>query len=57
MLNRNGHVSHVIRVSFVTGFGDKVRCFRCQGELKKWSVGAVPMEEHRKMFKHCVAVK
>ena len=43
--------------SFIAGFGDKVRCFSCQGELKKWSVGAVPMEEHRKMFKNCLAVK
>ena len=39
------------------GFGDKVRCFSCQGEVKKWSADAVPMEEHRKMFKDCVAVK
>ena len=39
------------------GFGDKVRCFSCQGELKKWRAGAVPLEEHRKMYKDCAAVK
>ena len=41
----------------LAGFGDKVRCFSCQGELKKWRAGAVPMEEHRKMYKDCAAVK
>lgn len=37
-------------MSTLTGHGDNVKCFHCDGGLRNWEPGDDPWQEHAKWF-------
>lgn len=47
-------VSEIVQAGFFyLGFEDKVQCPFCRGIVSNWSVGDIPLNEHRKHFPWC----
>ena len=42
---------------YLTGCGDIVRCYACDGGLQKWSPGDSAWVEHARWFPHCAYVR
>jgi baculoviral IAP repeat-containing protein 7/8 len=42
---------------FYTRWGDRVKCFYCDGGLESWETDDVPLKEHKKWFSGCAFVK
>ncbi|CAL1545888.1 unnamed protein product [Lymnaea stagnalis] len=38
---------------YYTGAGDRVKCFKCSGELEHWKPGDDPIKEHGEKFPNC----
>ncbi len=51
------HRRNYIKFALLEGFGDKVRCFTCQGEVKNWEAGSDPLAKHRELFGQCAYAK
>lgn len=48
------NVFELARAGFVfTGIDDVVKCFKCQGTLKKWKPGDDPLEGHKEFYPDC----
>lgn len=48
------NVFELARAGFVfTGIDDIVKCFKCQGTLKKWKPGDDPLEGHKEFYPDC----
>ena len=48
------NVFELARAGFVfTGMDDIVKCFKCQGTLKKWKPGDDPLEGHKEFYPDC----
>ena len=37
----------------ISGFGDNVKCFYCNGGLRNWEKGDEPWHEHARWFPRC----
>ena len=42
-----------MKIFDVSGFGDNVKCFYCDGGLRNWEVGDDPWVEHARWFPRC----
>jgi len=48
------NVFELARAGFVfTGMDDIVKCYKCQGTLKKWKPGDDPLEGHKEFYPDC----